>query len=101
MWYTAEIRQAKHRWRRSERLGRKTRFPIHRDIFRERRGEINDLIRESKTDYYAKSICDNKYDSKKLFNVVNTLLDRKQSMPLPRLSQQLMSYHLQEPFQSA
>ena len=50
----------------------------------ERRGDVNDLIRKTKTDYYTNLICDNKDNNKKLFNVVNTILGRKQSMPLPR-----------------
>ena len=48
----------------------------------ERRGDVNDLIRKTKTDYYL--ICENKDNKKKLFDVVNTLFGRKQSMPLPR-----------------
>ena len=83
-WYTADIRQAKQLRRRAERLWRKTRLTIHRDIFMERRGDVNDLIRKTKTDYYTNLICDNKDNNEKLFNVVNTFLGRKQSMPLPR-----------------
>ena len=83
-WYTADIRQAKQLRRRAERLWRKTRLTIHRVIFMERRGDVTDLIRKTKTDYYTNLICDNKDNNKKLFNVVNTLHGRKQSMPLPR-----------------
>ena len=83
-WYTADIRKAKQLRRRAERLWRKTGLTIHRDIFMERRGDVNDLIRNTKTDYYANLICENKDNNKKLFDVVNTLLGRKQSMPLPR-----------------
>ena len=83
-WYTADIRQAKQLRRRAERLWRKTRLNIHHDIFMERRGDVNNLIRKTKTDYYTNLICDGKDNNRKLFNVVNTLLDRKQSMPLPR-----------------
>ena len=45
---------------------------------------MNDLIRNTETDNYTNLICDYKDNNKKLFNVVNTLLVRKQSMPLPR-----------------
>ena len=83
-WYNAEIRQAKHLMRRAEKLWRKTRLTTHRDIFMERRDDVNDLIRKPKTEYYAKLICHNKDNTKELFNVVNTLLCRNQSMPLPR-----------------
>ena len=50
----------------------------------ETRDDVNDLIRKPKTEYYAKLICHNKDNTKELFNVMNTLLCRKQSMPLPR-----------------
>ena len=83
-WNTADIRKAKQLRRRAERLWRKTGLTIHRDTFMERRGDVNDLIRKTKTDYYANLLCENKDNNKKLFDVVNTLLGRKQSMPLPR-----------------
>ena len=50
----------------------------------EMRGNVNDLIRKTKTDYYTNLICENKDNNKKLFDVVNKLLGRKHSMPLPR-----------------
>ena len=84
VWYTADIRKAKQLRRRAERLWRKTGLTIHRDIFMEMRGDLNDLIRKTKTDYYANLICENKDNNKKLFDVVNKLLGRKHSMPLPR-----------------
>ena len=83
-WYTADIRKAKQLRRRAERLWRKTGLTIRRDIFMEMRGDVNDLIRKTKTDYYANLICENKDNNKKLFDVVNKLLGRQHSMPLPR-----------------
>ena len=83
-WHTADIRKAKQLRRRAERLWRKTGLTIHRDIFMEMRGDVIDLIRNTKTDYYANLICENKDNKKKLFDVVNTLIGRKKSMPLPR-----------------
>ena len=50
----------------------------------ELRGDVNDLIRKTKTDYYANLICENKDNNKKLFDVVNKLLGGQHSMPLPR-----------------
>ena len=50
----------------------------------EMRGDVKDLIRKTKTDYYANLICENKDNNQKLFDVINTLLCRKHSIPLPR-----------------
>ena len=67
----SDIRKAKQLRRRAERLWRKTRLPIHRDIFMERRDNVNDLIRKTKYDYYAKLICDNRDNTKELLSALS------------------------------
>ncbi|PIK49357.1 hypothetical protein BSL78_13780 [Apostichopus japonicus] len=73
-WYTALIREAKQQRRQCERLWRKTRLTVHRDMFIEAKRKVNIMIAEAKSSHFHNIISENSGDSKKLFSVVSNLL---------------------------
>lgn len=82
-WYTDNIRAAKQKRRQAERLWRKTGLSVHRDIFMTRREEVNNLIQQSKSDFYQNKISECQGNTKELFKVVNTLLGKSKAPALP------------------
>jgi len=81
-WYNDEIRTAKQRRRQLERKWRQTNLEIHRQIYCQQRQTVINMIHASKLAYYQAKVveADNQRD---LFNVVDTLLHRPKSSPLP------------------
>ena len=55
-------------------LERKSRLTIYRDLFKEQRGHVNQLISSAKSTYYTAKITEAASDHKQLYNVVNALL---------------------------
>ncbi|PIK39063.1 hypothetical protein BSL78_24090 [Apostichopus japonicus] len=54
-WYTALIREAKQQRRQCERLWRKTRLTVHRDMFIEAKRKVNIMIAEAKSSHFPTS----------------------------------------------
>jgi len=75
-WYNVSIRKEKQRRRQLERLWRKTRLSIHRQMYRSQCCVVNKLIEEAKRDYYVTLIKENEMNTKALFRVVNSLLGK-------------------------
>jgi exonuclease III len=94
-WYNDSIRQAKQERRRAERKWRKTQLVVDREIFIDHREKVNGMIDSAKHEFYQNMIA-NCTDSKSLFAVVDRLLGRRQSAPLP--SQGSSSEELAEMF---
>ena len=82
-WYNSEIRAAKQQRRQAERLWRKTGLTVHREIFMEKRMDVNTLIGKSKVEHYKTLISEHQGDIKHLFRIVNSLLGKSSSSPLP------------------
>lgn len=83
VWYNNSIREAKQRRRKAERIWRRSGLTVHRDIYMVRRAEVNDLIEDAKKDHYSSTIAEHKGDSKQLFKVVNKLLGKSNTSPMP------------------
>ena len=82
-WYTDQIRQAKQQRRQYERLWRKTKLTVHRQMYMDMKVKVNNLIGEAKTSHYKTIITENSGDQKKLFSVVSKLLGKSHSPTLP------------------
>ncbi|XP_063953981.1 uncharacterized protein LOC135153775 [Lytechinus pictus] len=85
-WYTQECTVEKQRRRLLEKKWRSSRLEIDLQLYQEQKRHVNYLIRQSKQSYYRKVIEDCGDDSRRLFQVANQLLNRKQSSPLPSLA---------------
>ena len=82
-WYTDEIRASKQLCRRCERQWRKTGLQIHKDIYLEKKRNVNSLILRSKSDHFLKVITEHDKNPKKLFQVVDKLLGSERAQILP------------------
>ncbi|KAI0216206.1 hypothetical protein LSAT2_031753, partial [Lamellibrachia satsuma] len=65
---------AKQKRRQLERKWRQSRLTIYRDLFKEQRRHVNQLISSAKSTYYTAKITEAASDHKQLYNVVNALL---------------------------
>nr|XP_054765343.1 uncharacterized protein LOC129272137 [Lytechinus pictus] len=83
-WYSHDITEAKKERRRLERKWRENgKLEIHRQIFQTQRDRVNYLVSKAKRIYHTKLIEECGKDNKKLYNVANRLLNRKQASLLP------------------
>ena len=73
-WFSGEIKMAKQKRRQLERKWRQSRLTIYRDLFKEQRRHVNQLISSAKSTYYTAKITEAASDHKQLYNVVNALL---------------------------
>ena len=74
--------QKKNR-RKFERKWRKTGLIVHREIFVEQRQLVSNLMKSLKTKYYADKIEECGTDQKVLFNIINSLQNKRKEMALP------------------
>ena len=82
-WYTPEIHEAKKVKRKAERIWRRTKLTVHRDIFITERNKVNKLIIKSKKDYYANTLNESSNIQRDLYKCVNTLLNKNAPSKLP------------------
>ena len=73
-WFSGDIKMAKQKRRQLERKWRQSRLTIYRDLFKEQRRHVNQLISSAKSTYYTAKITEAASDHKQLYNVVNALL---------------------------
>ena len=85
-WYNTEIRSAKQQRRRLERLWRKTKLEVHRQMYKAQCNTVTKLIEQAKRDYYATLIQENENNSKTLFRIVNSLLGKSKQTTYPSSS---------------
>ena len=78
-WFSGDIKMAKHKRQQLERKWRQSRLTIYRDLFKEQRSHVNQLISSAKSTYYAAKITEAASDHKQLYNVVNALLIKPQA----------------------
>ena len=94
-WYTEEVRKAKQQRRQCERLWRKTKLTVHRDMYVNMKVTVNTMRARAKTAYFQNLISENSGDSSKLFSVVSKLLGKKKT---PSLTQDKEPNELQQLF---
>ena len=68
-------------WRRKcERLYRRTGLTVHKDMYRESRSNLNDLVALSKLTYYRDTIINDCSTQKSLFAFLDKVCHKKQSL---------------------
>jgi hypothetical protein len=82
-WYNDDIRDAKRKRRKAERMWRKTHLEIHKQLYAEKCALVTDMIKCAKHQYYSDAIKESASDQKSLFKVVDKLLHRKGATKLP------------------
>lgn len=82
-WYTDELRDAKHKRRKAERLWRRTKLTVHHQLFKEQCRLVSVLLIKSKKEYYSRKITDCGTDHKKLFRLTKNLMGQKGEIVLP------------------
>jgi DNA-directed RNA polymerase subunit F len=82
-WYNAEIAEAKRTRKKAERRWKRTKLVVHQDMYKSLKHGVNSLIEKSKREYYQGLVNDNSNNSKKLYKVVNTLLNKTNEQHLP------------------
>jgi len=82
-WYNQDIKMAKQERKKAERKWRKTKLLVDREIYIEKKRNVNKLIDKAKKDFYAGIIAESSKDQKKLFKVVDSLLHNSKETPLP------------------
>ena len=73
-WFSGDIKMAKQKRRQLERKWRQARLTIYRDLFKEQRRHVNQLISSAKSTYYTAKITEAASDHKQFYNVVIALL---------------------------
>ena len=73
-WFNGDIKMAKQKRRQLERKWRQSWLTIYRDLFKDQRRHVNQLISSAKSTYYTAKITEAASDHKQLYNVVNALL---------------------------
>ena len=76
-WYDESIMQAKRERRKAERLFRKSKTEINKEIFKSKQKLANDLVSKNKQLYYNDKIKNAGNDFKELFKISKELLCKK------------------------
>ena len=82
-WNTDQIKEAKCAKRKAEKVWRKSRKESDLALYKDKRNEYNTLLYTLKTKDLTKKINENKGNSKALFKIVNSAINKKQDLPLP------------------
>lgn len=77
-WYNTDITEAKQWRRKCERLYRRTRLTVHKDMYREAREKMNKMIKDAKMSYYNDKIMNGCSNQKSLFTFLDKVCHRKQ-----------------------
>ena len=72
--YSDQLRHAKHARRRAEKVWRRTKLTVHRQLFREQCNAINKLMISAKKILFSAKIRDCGKDQKELFKLTNHLM---------------------------
>jgi hypothetical protein len=70
-WYSVEVREAKHKKRRWERLWRRTSLTIHQQLYKEHCRDVNKLLYHTKRSYFTKQIAECGTDQKRIYMLTN------------------------------
>ena len=84
-WINEAVVKAKQARRRAERKKRKTGLVIHIEIYKQARNNVTKLIKQAKASHFHAKLKDAETDSKKMFSLLSTLLNREnRSDSLPK-----------------
>ena len=84
-WYNLEIKEAKTEKRKKERQWKKTNLTVHKQIYISACRRVTHLIESAKKSFF-KSKLNCVKSCKELYTTVNSLLGKKNSSPLPNVS---------------
>ena len=82
-WYDESIMQAKRERRKAERLFRKSKTEINKEMFKSKQKLANDLVSKNKQLYYNDKIKNAGNDFKELFKISKELLCKKNNKAFP------------------
>ena len=82
-WNNDDIKGQKLLKEKLKKKWRKNKYAINLAIVKEKRNHYNTLLNELRAKDLANSVRMNKGNSKALFKIVNSALNRKQDLPLP------------------
>jgi len=82
-WQTEEIKSARCSRRHAEKRWRKTLLTVDREIYKDHRQNVIRLIGQAKMDYFSGLVQERAGDQKALFKLVNSLMNKSQTTPLP------------------
>ena len=85
-WFDAEYRELRKQRRRAEKKYKQTQNPEDKEVFKRLRKETTTLALQKKQLHFTSIINEASNKQKKLFAVVNTLIDNKQGTCLPTAS---------------
>lgn len=83
LWFTEDIRLARHARRRCERHWRKAKTTSNRDSFNLQKDTVHKLINHAITEHYSTKIDESHGDQKKLFSIVKGLLNTTSKREMP------------------
>ena len=82
-WMTEKIANAKRRRRKFERRWRQSKLTVHRQAYEAERENVKKLIEDEQVKYYNNKVEECSGDQKKLFSIVDKLLNKGKSTALP------------------
>jgi hypothetical protein len=82
-WYTENIREAKHKRGKAERLWRRTKLTLHQQIFKEECRNVIALLIKAKKEHYSNKIVECGTESKQLFKLSKHLMGHKGEVIVP------------------
>ncbi len=82
-WQTEDFKDEKRERRRLENRWRETRLETDRERFQEQRQKVKALRDAGMSEFYTTLVDQNKDDPKGMYRVIDSLLHRKKSLPLP------------------
>ena len=85
-WNNADIKEMKLDKRRAEKKWRQTKLQADWESFKEKRNAYNSRLNELRSIDLKSKIAENKNNTKAMFKVLNSSLNRKQEQPLPEHS---------------
>ena len=99
-WINEAVIKAKQARRRAERKKRKTSLVVHIEIYKQARNNVTKLIKQAKDSHFHAKLKDAETDSKKMFSLLSTLLNREnRSDSLPDMIPQEAAKSLSRFFQ--
>ena len=85
-WFNEGIREARQSRRRLERKWHRTKSTTDRELYNQQKNVVCRLVNKAKTSHYSLKIEETKGDQKRLFNIVNGLLNNRSKPVLPSFS---------------
>lgn len=82
-WYDDNLRDAKRKRRKAERIMRRTNLTVHREIYQDTCVTYNKMLLQSRKDYYSSKIEECSNDQRQLFKLTNILMGSKREAVLP------------------